>query len=157
MSHGFAYFFRSNGFSHVSSIYVIESSKKGNNILVGFYWSLPFEPLLLDGLMSSNDGFPYAYAKKYDYISPIHLWIEEVLQQICKPWHDFIFLPHDHDRTSDFDRRKVNKMPTYAYLILDVSLFWFVTKHKVNFKVSLNSLNGYIGFMILLSMLCLLC
>jgi hypothetical protein len=25
-------------------------------------------------------------------------------------------------------------MPTYAYLILDVSLFWFVTKHKGKFQ-----------------------
>jgi hypothetical protein len=29
MSHGFTYFFRSNGFSHVSSIYMIENNKEG--------------------------------------------------------------------------------------------------------------------------------
>jgi hypothetical protein len=94
----------------------------------------PFEPLLLDDLMSRSDGFPSSYAKKDDYISHIHLWIEEACNTTCKPFHDFIFLPHDRDRTSNFDRRKVKKMPTYAYFILDISLFWFLTKDKGRFQ-----------------------
>jgi hypothetical protein len=84
--------------------------------------------------MSNNDGFPYAYDKKDDYISPIHLWIEEACNSTSKPWHAFILLSHDHDRTSDFDRRKVKKMSAYAYLIINVSLFWSVTKQKGRFQ-----------------------
>jgi hypothetical protein len=70
--------------------------------------------------MSSNNGLPYAYRKKDDYINPIHIWIEEACNNTCKPWHDFILLSHGRDPTSSFDQRKVKEMPTYAYLIIDV-------------------------------------
>jgi hypothetical protein len=133
MSHGFTYFFKSNGFSHVSSIYMIESNKEGKQYSCRFLLEPPSKPLLLDGLMSNNDGLSYAYVKKDDYISPIHLWIEEACNNIGKPWHAFILLSHDHDPTSYFGQGKVKEMPTYAYLILDVSLFWFMTKHKGKF------------------------
>jgi hypothetical protein len=43
-------------------------------------------------LMSSSDGFPYAYDKKDDYISPIQIWIKEACNNIGKPWHNCI--PH---------------------------------------------------------------
>jgi hypothetical protein len=38
------------------------------------------------------------------------------------------------DSTLDFDRRKVKEMSVYDYLVLDVSLFWFATKHKGKFQ-----------------------
>jgi hypothetical protein len=130
----FAYFFRHDGFSHFSSIYVIKNNKEGQQSSCRFLLKPPSEPLLLDGSMSSSDGLPYDYDKKDDYMSPIHLWIEESCNSTFKYWHAFILLSHDHDHTSYFERRKVKEVPTYAYLIFDVSPFWFVTKHKGKFQ-----------------------
>jgi hypothetical protein len=52
---------------------MIESNKEGKHYSCKFLLEMPFKPLLLDGLMSSSDGFPYAYDKKDDYISPIQI------------------------------------------------------------------------------------
>jgi hypothetical protein len=41
----------------------------------------------------------YACIKENDYISPIHLWIEEACNNIGQPWHAFVLLLHDHDPT----------------------------------------------------------
>jgi hypothetical protein len=64
MSHGFTYFFRSDGFSHVSSIYMIENNKEGQQSSCRFLLEPPSESLLLDGLMSNNDGFPMLMTRK---------------------------------------------------------------------------------------------
>jgi len=113
---------------------MIEKKNEGKQSSCRFLLEFPSNSFLLDDSTSISDGFPYAYEKKDDYISPIHLWIEESCNNTCKYWHAFILLSHDHDHTSYFERRKVKEVPTYAYLIFDVSPFWFVTKHKGKFQ-----------------------
>jgi hypothetical protein len=87
---------------------------------------------LLDGLISNTNGLPYAHIKEDDCISPIHLWIEEACSGACQTWHVFVLLSRDNDPTSVLDQRVV-EIPTHVFLMCDVSLFWFVTRHKGRF------------------------
>jgi hypothetical protein len=135
---------------------MIKNNKEVHQSSYRFLLDPPSESLLLDGLMSSSDSLSYgAYDKKDVCIIPVHVWIEEACSSRGKPWHALIILSHDHYCTSCFNQRIL----AYDYLILYVSLFWFLTKHKSKFQGidELIKWFGYIGFMILLNMLCLLC
>jgi hypothetical protein len=114
------------------------AAKKGNNILAGFYSSHIQSPFCLIlwrvVLITSKRVITSAHAciKESDYISPINCWMEEACSSTDQPWIDFGFLFHDHDPPSVFGQG-VMEIPTCVHAMVDVSLFWFITKHKGKF------------------------
>jgi hypothetical protein len=62
---------------------------------------------------------------RYDYISPIDLWMEEFCGDLNQPWYSLGLLFHRYDLALFPDLRVTVILPDTC-----ISLFWLITKHK---------------------------
>jgi hypothetical protein len=68
------------------------------------------------------------------YCSPIQRWIEKACGCTCQSWQDFVSLAHPHELDSMFSYDEMFVL-AHDYFVLDISLFWFITKHKASLVV----------------------
>jgi hypothetical protein len=88
----------------------------------------PFERQVMryGDLMWSKEGLSLSY------FSPIQAWIEKSCESAYQPWHIFDTLVHD---LMIIFSHNVIYFPTHIYLVMSISLVWFITKQKGNFML----------------------
>jgi len=62
-------------------------------------------------------------------LSPIHHWIDECCKSTCLLGNEFYVFDNIHDDFLVLNQASMNKKAS-LYMTFDVSLFWFITKHK---------------------------
>lgn len=78
---------------------------------------------------SSLDSDADISSHDHIYISFVDLWIEEYCNQAYDPWHHITLIIHDL-YPSSFPKSRIVEIPPRSCLILDISLFSYLMKHK---------------------------
>jgi hypothetical protein len=87
---------------------------------------LPLERHTYDVLQVVED-MPYSFSGPY--ISPLQQWVDYACECTCQCWHNICISIHPHELDA-MSCNDVIFVPTHNHFVFNVSLFWFIAKHK---------------------------
>lgn len=93
--------------------------------ILSFHPTLPSLPL--ESQVTFSNYCPNLENYIHLVIHPIDLWIEDSSKSKSLPWHFFLLVSHDYHSNLG---HSIFQTPSYHHLLFEVSLFWFLIKHK---------------------------